>query len=224
MSVDVRVLRRYAPALVLLGTIGAGWMIFVRPVSAEQGRAASQLQSLRQREMALRRETGEPAPPGVDLDPTMMFERQVAAGNVSPAVLEQLAHLAATARARSLLIETVESGPATINAPPRPGPAEAGHVALQRDPRFSLFETPVTHVPIRMVFDTAYPSLGRFFWTFRNLPTAVEIRTVSIGLPPRTSDDEAGGVRTDVVRASLMLHAYSRSGSEVDQAAHSVLR
>jgi hypothetical protein len=215
MSVDARRLRRYAPLLVLLVTISAGWMLVIRPVSAEQGRAASLLQSLRQREMALRRETGEPAPRGVDLDPATMFERQVATGNVSPSVLEQLAHLAAAARARNLLIETVEPGAAVINPPSR---------ALQRDPRFALFDTPVTHVPIRVAFDTDYASLGRFFWAFRNLPTTVEIRGVSIGLPPRDSGDEAGSVRTDILRASLTLHAYSRSAPEVMPAASTVVR
>jgi hypothetical protein len=190
-------------------------MVFIRPVSAEQRRAASLLQSLRQREMALRRETGEPAPHGVDLDPATTFERQVAAGNVSPAVLEQLAHLAVTARARNLLIETVETAPGTINAPSR---------ALQRDPRFALFETPVTHVPIRVVFDTDYASLGRFFWAFRNLPTTVEIRALSVGLPPRDSDDAAGSGRMDILRASLTLHAYARSTPDVVQAANTVQR
>jgi hypothetical protein len=190
-------------------------VLFIRPLSAEQSRAVSVLQSLRQREMALRRETGEPAPRGVDLDPATTFERQVAAGNASPAVLEQLAHLAAAARARNLLIETVEPGAATVNAPSR---------ALQRDPRFALFDTPVTHVPIRVVFDTDYAGLGRFFWAFRNLPTTVEIRAVSIGLPPRDSDDQAGSARTDILRASLTLHAYARSTPDVVQAANTVQR
>jgi hypothetical protein len=218
MTIDasrVRLLRRYSPILVLLVTISVGWMVVIRPVSAEQSRAASVLQSLRQREMALRRETGGAAPNGVDLDPATTFERLVAAGNVSPAVLEQLAHLAAAARARNLLIETVETEVATVNAASR---------ALQRDPRFALFDTPVTHVPIRVVFDSDYPSLGRFFWSFRNLPTTVEIRAVSIGLPPRDSDEEAGSGRTDILRASLTLHAYSRSAPDVIQAATTVSR
>jgi hypothetical protein len=221
MNIDARALRPYAPLLVLLLTVGAGWMAFVRPRSVDEQRAASQLAGLRQREIALRREISGPPPRGVDGDPAAAFERALASGNASPALVEQLARLAAAARARNLLIETVEAGPATANARAQ---AESGGGALQRDPRLALFDVPVTRAPIRVAFDTDYASLGRFLWAFRNLPTVIEVRAVSIGVIPPDPGDEAGAQRTDILRVSLNLHAYSRSASSVALASNTVLR
>jgi hypothetical protein len=208
MTVDTRALRAYAPLVVLLVTVGAGWIAFIRPMSVEQSRAASQLASLRQRELVLHRELNEPSPRGVDVDPAATFERLVASGNASPALVEHLARLASSARARNLLIETVEAAPATANVPT---------AALQRDPRFALFDTPVSHVPIRVAFDTDYASVARFLWAFRNLPTTVEIRALSIGLPPPNSD-EVAGMSGHLLHVSLTLHAYSRVAAAVIQA------
>jgi len=205
MSVSMRSLRPYAPLVVLVVTIAAGWMVFIRPLSADQRRAAAQLAGLRQRELTLRREVGEITPHGVDVDPETTFERQVASGDATPELLEQLARLASSARARNLLIETVEG---------EAGPAKPGHVGegdvTERDPRFALFDVPVSHTPIRLAFDTEYASLGRLLWAFRNLPTTVEIRTLSVGLPP-ADGDVAVTTRADVVRVAVTLHAYSRS-------------
>ena len=215
MSLDARALRPYAPLAVLLVTIAFGWMIFIRPMSADQSRAAAQLQTLRQREMMLRHEVGQASPHGVDADPALAFERHVTSSDASPALLEQLAHLASAARARNLLIETVEPGQASN------GPALAARDgALQRDPRFALFDVPVSHVPIRVAFDATYPSVGQFLWAFRNLPTAVEIRAMSVGLPPADPAEEKGSARADVLRVSLTLNAYSRSAPAVMQASN----
>lgn len=202
MTFDVRALRAYTPLVVLLTTISVGWMVFVRPLSADQTRAASRLESLQQREMALRRDIGESSPHGVDLDPAATFERQVASGDASPALVERLALLASTARARNLLIETVEAQPAAGNAALK---------ANDRDPRFALFEVPVVYAPLKVAFDADYASIGRFLWTLRNLPTTVEIRALSIGLPPPDpGDEEPRNVRPDVLRVSLTLHAVTR--------------
>ena len=70
---------------------------------------------------------------------------------------------------------------------------------------------PVSHVPIRVAFDTDYASVGRFLWAFRDLPTTVEIRALSLGLRARVSNEDASAARADVLRVSLTLHAYSRS-------------
>jgi hypothetical protein len=215
MTVDMGALRPYTPLLVLVLTIGVGWMLFIRPVSADQGHAAGQLTGLRQREMELRREVSSPSPRAVDVDPALTFERQVTSGDASPVLLEQLARLTSAARARNLLIETVEPGAAAVNAASR---------ALQRDPRFALFDVPVTHVPIRVAFDADYTSLGRFLWSFRSLPTTVEIRSLSIGAPPPDSGDATSGTRADIVRASLTLHAYSRSAPAAIPTSNTVTR
>jgi hypothetical protein len=73
-------------------------------------------------------------------------------------------------------------------------------------------------VPIRVAFDIDYANLGRFLWAFRNLPTTVEIRTLSVGVLPATSGDEADSIRTDILRAALTLYAYSRSAPDLVQA------
>jgi hypothetical protein len=222
MALDARALRAYAPVIVLVVTIAAGWMVFIRPISADESRASTQLASLRQREIALRGEVGRSSPRGIDVDPAATFERQVAAGDAAPALLEHLARLASDARARNLLIETVEPGQTAMSTS-QAGPAQAGRDSAQRDPRFALFDVPVSHVPIRIAFDTDYASLGRYLWAFRNLPTTVEIRAVTVGLPPADADDEDNGTRADILRASLTLHAYSRSAAVV-QASNTVAR
>jgi hypothetical protein len=214
-ALDVRALRAYAPVIVLVVTVVAGWMVFIRPISADESRASGQLANLRQREIALRGEVGRSSPRGIDADPAVTFERQVAVGDAAPALLEHLARLASDARARNLLIETVEPGQAAVT------PSSRG---VQRDPRFALFDVRVSHVPIRIAFDTDYANLGRYLWAFRNLPTAVEIRALTVGPPPADSDDEDTGARADILRASLTLHAYSRSASAVVQASNTVAR
>jgi hypothetical protein len=222
LSIDARTLRAYAPLVVFAVTIAAGWMMFIRPITAEQSRASGgQLETLRHREMALRGDVGTSSPHGIDADPVLAFTRQVAPGNAAPALLEQLARLASDARARNLLIETVEPGQANPA-----GSATAGHGdASQRDPRFALFDVPVSHVAIRVAFDTDYASLGRFLWAFRNLPTTVEIRALTVGLPPPAEPDGGNaGARADVLRASFTLHAYSRAAPAVVHASSTVTR
>ena len=203
MSVSMRPLRPYAPLVVFLVTIASGWMVVIRPLSADHSRAAAQLAGLRQRELTLRRELSGPSPTGVDIDPETTFERQVASGDATPGLLEQLARLASSARVRNLLIETVEgeAGPAGRDVRERD--------VTERDPRFTLFDVPVSHTPIRIAFDTEYASLGRLLWAFRSLPTTVEIRSLSVGLPPADADGTAT-TPTNVLRVTLTLHAYSR--------------
>jgi hypothetical protein len=212
MNLDARSLRPYVPLLMLVATIGLGWIVFVRPLVAEHATAATRIEALRQREMLLIREssTSAFAPRATTYaDPATVFERQVAAEDASPALLEHLARLASAARARNLLIETVETG-AGGSVPPQ--------TAALRDPRFALFDLPVSHVPIRLAFDTDFASVGRFLWAFRDLPTTAEIRALSIGLPAVASGEEAPAARTGVLRVSLTLHAYSRSAPSAIQA------
>lgn len=218
LPIDARTIRAYAPLVVLVVTIVIGWTLFIRPITAEQSRASGQLDTLRHREMALRGDVGTSSPKGTATDPVLTFERQVASQDAAPALLEQLARLASDAGARNLLIETVEPGPAS------PVPAKAGDEASQRDPRFALFGVPVSHVAIRVAFDTDYASIGRFLWAFRNLPTTVEIRALTVGLPPADSEDDDSGVRADILRASFTLHAYSRTAPAAVHATNTVTR
>lgn len=216
MSLDRRTLQPYAPLIVLTVTVSFGWIVFVRPVTADQARAGAQLNSLRQRETVLRRELSDPSPRGNAAHPAASFEQRVAEGDASPALLEQLARLASMASARNLLIETVEGAAAASGgSPPQ---------ALQRDPRFALFDVPVTLEPIRVAFDSDYAGIGRFLWAFRDLPTTVEIRALSVGLVPAERGDEAPAARSDVLRVSLTLHAYSRQTPAVIQTSNRVTR
>jgi hypothetical protein len=233
MSLDLRTLRPYVPLMVLVGTVAVGWIAFVRPVTAEHARAESQLTGLRQREMALRRELSDPSPRAHALDPAAGFQHRVAEGNASPAVLEQLARLASTAQARNLLIETVEgaaasasspAGPAAASAASASAPGEAGRYTPQRDPRFALFDVPVSHAPIRVAFDADYAGIGRFLWSFRDLPTVVEIRALTLALVPADPGDEHPAPRSDALRVSMTLNAYSRPRTAVIQTSHMVSR
>jgi hypothetical protein len=213
MTIDRRTLRPYVPLAVLLITIALGWLIFVRPVTDDRARSQSQIESLRQREIALRRELSVPSPRAAAIDPAAVFARRVSAGDASAALLEQLARLASSARARNLLIETVEG-----SAPGAASPAQAA----QRDPRLGLFDTPLSHVPIRVAFDTDYASAGRFLWGFRDLPTTVEIRSVSLGVPATSPGVETA--RASGLRLSLTLQAYSRPTPAVVRASNTVTR
>lgn len=213
MTIDRRTLRPYVPLAVLLITIALGWLIFVRPVTDDRARSHSQIESLRQREIALRRELSAPSPRATAIDPAAVFARRVSAGDASATLLEQLARLASSARARDLLIETVEG-----SAPSAASPAHAA----QRDPRLGLFDTPLSHVPIRVAFDTDYASAGRFLWGFRDLPTTVEIRSVSLGVPATSPGDETASA--DGLRLSLTLQAYSRPTPAVVRASNTVTR
>jgi hypothetical protein len=211
MTLGRRTLLPLTPVAILLVTSGLGWMLFVRPLSADRARAGAQLESLRQRELALRRELSAPAPGAGAVNPVAAFEQRVSAGDASAALLEQLARLASAARARNLLIETIEGSAASPASPAQP---------LQRDPRFALFEVPVSHVPIRIAFDADYASIGRFLWAFRNLPTTAEIRSLTVRVPPADPGDEEP--RRDGLRVSLTLHAYSRQIRAVIQASSTV--
>lgn len=216
MSLDRRTLQPYAPLIVLVVTVALGWFAFVRPVTADHARADTQLNGLRQREMALRRELSDPSPRGSAGNPAASFEQRVAESDASPALLEQLARLASMVRARNLLIETVEGAPAARGGSPA--------AMLQRDPRFALFDVSVTHAPIRVAFDTDYAGIGRFLWAFRDLSTTVEIRALSVGLVPAEPGDETPAAQSDELRVSLTLHAYSRQAPAVIQASNAVPR
>lgn len=202
MSVGVKRLRGLVLVAAMLITVGLGWMLVVRPVSAERSRVARQLDRLRQREVAVRRSLSEPSPRVVTADSVADFERQVAAEDASPALLEQLARLTQTTRIRNLLIEIVETTAATAGTP-------AAGSALP-DPRFRLFDVPVSFVPIRMAFETDYGSLGRFLWAFRDLPTTVEIRALTVGLPQSEPGGDTITTPDGTLRVSLTLYAYSR--------------
>jgi hypothetical protein len=153
----------------------------------------------------------QPVPPPLPGDPVAAFERQVAAGDATSTLLEQLARLASSSRAGNLLIET---GERVSIAADGAGPRLTG--AAPTDPRLQLFAVPLAYSPVSMSFDADYASLGEFLWRLRDLATTVEIRTMEV--KPRAAS--AAGpepavlpVADGAVHVALTLFAYSREAT-----------
>jgi hypothetical protein len=204
VSLDVERLRRFLPLIVFAAAVGVGWMVFVRPLSAEHAQGDGRLEALRLREAELRGMVGESRSPAVSGDPADVFDTRVASGDPTAAIVERLAQLASDSRARDLFIETVEA-PTEAGVPPMPA-------AHRPDPRFSLFDRQLTYATVRMAFEIDYAGLGRFLWNLRDLPSVVEIRALNVQPPPPAP---GGGPRaTDgVLRVTMTLYAYSRTSA-----------
>lgn len=185
----------FAPALVIAV---AGWLLLVQPAASASGRLADEIDTLQQRLAQVRASASQPIPPPVSGDPRAAFTRQVASGDATSRVVEQVARLAANALAAELMIETGERtsvGPLGAAAPQASG-------SLTIDPRLGLFETPLTYTPVSMRFDAEFANVGQFFWQLRELGTAVEIRRLT--LTPLE-----GRVRP-ILHVDVMLFAYAR--------------
>jgi len=72
-------------------------------------------------------------------------------------------------------------GPASAQARPAAASAEVETI----DPRWSLFPYSLSHTPLTLSFDAPYETITNFFSKIRDLPTAIEIRSVTLtrGLP-----------------------------------------
>jgi hypothetical protein len=164
-------------------------------------RSAREVTTLRQQLTQLRASVSGPAPQPAAGNPVASFERAVAAGDASSAVLEQLAGLASGARATNLLIETGER--VVLNGSTA-GPTASGPQSgsgAQPDPRFALFNMPLTYSPVSMSFDAEFAGVGALLWQMRDMATTIEIRNVDI--KPISVD-----VRK--VHVMLALFAYAR--------------
>ena len=206
MTAHIARLRRLAPLGAFLITVGAGWATFVRPLVAERVGTAERLNVLTQREAALRAILAAPSGLAVRTDPVAAFERRVASGDPTLAVVERLARLASNAHVRDLFIETVEgTATAAAGAPLLPQ-------AYRPDPRISLFDGRLAHTPITMSFTIDYAGLGRFLWELRDLPTLVEVRALNVQprIPPVGEEFQKPD---GTLRASLTFAAYSRPSS-----------
>ena len=195
MTIDVQRLRRFAPAAAALLIVGGGWMLLVGPAMSRSSRTAREVTTLRQQLTQLRASVSGPAPVAAPGDPVKSFERQVAVGDASSSVLEQLAALASGARATNLLIETADR--VVVTAPGGPQVSNG----VQPDPRLALFNTPLAYSPVSMAFDADFSDVGGFLWRVRDFATTVEIRNVEI--KPIGGDQR----RVHVV---LSLFAYAR--------------
>jgi hypothetical protein len=203
MNVDVIHLRRFIPLAVFVATVGLGWLVLVRPLSAEYTQGEGRLAGLQQREAALRAMVTEPPAPAVIDDPVAAFERRIPSDDPTAVIVERLARLAGDFRARDLFIETVEGTTATGGgAPPLPE-------TYRPDPRFALFDLQLVYTTIKMSFETDYAALGRFLWNLRDLPSVVEIRAFNVQ-PRLPASGEAPPAPDGALRVSLTLYAYSR--------------
>lgn len=194
MNFDIERVRRFAPVALAVVVLAVGWMFLVSPVASRNAERGRQVDTLRQRLTQVRASLNEPPPEAILGDPVADFVSRVAAGDASSSVLEQLASQASAARATNLLIET---GERVVLTDPS-GPQVAGGV--QVDPRFQLFNTSLSYSPVAMSFDAEFQDVGTLLWRLRDLPTAIEIRTLEItpsATPPR-------------VHVAMTLFAYAR--------------
>jgi Tfp pilus assembly protein PilO len=118
-----------------------------------------------------------------------LFEERVSNEDQVADVLERLTRAvtesATDGKLRNLAIGTGDQS--TTGAPGQPRPAAAGSTETI-DPRWGLFPYNLTHTPVTLSFDASYATIVSFFSKIRDLPTAIEIRSVKLtrGLPLMT--------------------------------------
>ena len=180
-----------------LAIIPLFYVVIVRPRAAEGRQAAAQAIDLRARLGALA--TGTiPIDDAVGRGPRrpspalQEFEQRVPDADRVPDLVERLARIAAEG-AGDVAALRIETG----------GRADAGgNDASVVDPRLELFGAPLASTPIAVGFEATYSGVGRFLWRLRNLPTAVEIRTLEV-----TRSNAVGRPRVE-----LGLVALQRTG------------
>ena len=211
-------LARFVPVGLPLAVLAAGWMLLVQPQVSDNARVAKEIDDLRQQLASVRSAAATPLPAKPADHALARFEQQTAALDPTPALLEQLARLAATARVSNLLIETGDR--VGVSASTESGPQVVG--AHAADPRFALFTTPLAYSPVTMSFDAEYEHAGNLLWSLRGLATTVEIRDFEAR--PIAEDATADSARPRKVHVLLTLFAYVRDTSAASAGGSGVLR
>lgn len=204
MDFDRQSLSRYVPLVLPVAVLVAGWMFLIQPRLGDTARTRNEIETLQQQLAHVRASVANPLAPEPAVDAGARFEEQVATGDPTSELLEQLARLAAAARVSNLLIETRER--VTVDANTGRGPQVVGGTAP--DPRFSLFDVPLAYSPVTMSFDAEYERAGTLLWSLRDLATTVEIQDFEAR--PIAEEPTAGGARRRKIHVSLTLFAYSR--------------
>ena len=212
MNFDQQRLRLLAPILLPVVLLGAGWLLLIRPATAEQTRTARELDALRPRLDSVRAALMQPPPAEVAVDPMAAFERQVTTGDPGR-VLEELSRLAPRARYSDLSIDA--TGEQAVVA--AGGPRVAG--GADPDPRLTLFgRQQLTYLPVTMAFEAAYADVGELLWRLRDLGTLVELRALEMRpLSSAPAGSEPGSATaapappSDRVAVTLTLFAYGRT-------------
>lgn len=206
MKFDPQRLARLVPFVPALVIVVGGWLLLVQPAASANARLANEVAGLQQRMAQVRASASQPAPPPPSGDPRAAFSRQVASGDGTSRVVEQVARLAANVLAAGLMIETGER--VVIGQFGGAAPQASGE--LRVDPRLAFFETPLTYTPVSVRFEAEFPNVGQFFWQLRELGTVVEIRQVT--LTPLE-----GRVRP-TLGVNLTLFAYAKQAAAAGSA------
>jgi hypothetical protein len=198
--------KRLLPYVAPIAVLGVMSLVLVAPRVSAARRAGIESTALRTRLSAVQESLTLAAPAGeIDLA-VRAFERRIPVEDRVPDLLESLARVAldpATGgEVRNLRIDTgdrmaFDSGHATA-------PRVAGGPADAPDVRLALFDTGLTYSPVTVSFDASYAGLGRFLWGLRDLPTAIEIRSVDVMRPAKPPYD------SPFLHVELVLYAFQR--------------
>lgn len=182
------VLQRILPIAVGVILVSVGYYWLLAPGIAAYLRLRDEAKPLEARmlliEQAVTRGRGIAWPD--ETEAIKLFEQRVPKEDRVAEVAERLTQAvtdsATDGKLRNLAMGT--GSEPTAGAPGQPRPAGPG-VVEPVDPRWSLFPYSLTHTPLTLSFDASYGTIANFFSRIRDLPTAVEIRSVKLtrGLP-----------------------------------------
>ena len=182
------ILQLVLPYVIGIAIAAVGYFWYISPVFTTYLRSRSDAQALEARlrgvEAVVAR--GRSAAWPDEAEPLRLFESRVAKDDHVMDVVELLTKAlndsVADGKLRNLAIGTGDEAVATSPSAVRttlPGDAEV------IDPRWSLFPYPLKHTPVTMSFDCSYATIVNFLWRVRDLPTAIEVRSMKLtrGLP-----------------------------------------
>ncbi|MEX2270837.1 MAG: type 4a pilus biogenesis protein PilO [Vicinamibacterales bacterium] len=196
--------RRFAPLAIALAIVAVAWFLFVQPRQSAADRAAAEVRGLQPRVDQLARLVEGPGVAAGD-GPAADVIRRLPQVDPMPDVVERLSRLALAgsneADVRYLLIETGEQAVAGGDGPGQPRATHAG----EPDPRVALFGMPLAYTPVTVSFESTYERLGRFLWDMRELPTIVEVHSLTV--EPAAD----GGAR---LKTKMVLFVYRRIGQD----------
>ena len=182
-------LERVLPIVLGLIVLAFGYYWLVQPAIADYLKSRSDMLPLEARvrflEDRVARGRGVAWPD--EAEPLRLFEDRVSKDNRVADVVERLTRAIAESttdgRLRNLAMGTGDE-PATDVSSGQVRPATAAE-GEKIDPRWSLFPYNLTHATITLSFDASYGTITSFFSKVRDLPTAIEIRSVKLtrGLP-----------------------------------------
>ena len=181
-------LPRVLPIVVGLIVVSAGYSWLLQSGIADYRRIRDDAQTLEARvrvlEETVARSRGMTWPD--EARALTLFEERVSKEDRVADVAEQLmrtvAESATDGKLRNLAMGTGDQSATGTSGQVRP--VAAGEIETI-DPRWSLFPYTLSHTPVTMSFDASYGTIAGFFSKIRDLPTAIEIRSVKLtrGLP-----------------------------------------